>query len=351
MNMNEEGMLPVIVDGVFTDGTLIPAMPRCKEKYCQGACERFYKKIEELEDGYYRCPSGYTVYKRQKEDRLVFYCGIRVKGYYDKKKNKSDFADLPIVSSKFFENILEHDDDTKKLKSEFKFEKEVHRDLLHDVRKLDGLVKNKSEEIVAQYGEKSDEELRELVQRVRNISAMEEIISCKYATYDLVSNIEILSMGNKSNVSVYKKFDKVRYILLNYKSKESRINFEGTTDFSYKVHLSYFEVLPFLLMENAVKYSKDGHNVKVIFEEKGDGLSVIIESYGPYCPKEEIPLLFEKNYRGNVAKRITNEGTGIGLYLVNQICKQHGIAISIETEYKKKHNGIPLGMFKVQLQF
>lgn len=351
MNMNKERMVPVIVDNVFVDGTLIPAMPRCKEKYCQGACERFYKKIEKLDDGYYICPSGYTVYKRQKEDALYFYCGIRVKGYYDKKKNKSEFSDLPIVNCKFFEKILAHDEEINKLKREFKFEKEVHRDLLHDVRKLDGLVKNKSEEIIVQYGENSDEELRELVQRVRNISAMEEIISCKYATYDLVSNIEIIAMGNKSNVSVYKKFDKVRYILLNYKSKESRIDFEGTTDFTYKVHLSYFEVLPFLLMENAVKYSRDGHNVKVVFKENGDGLSVIIESYGPYCPKEEIPLLFEKNYRGNVAKRITNEGTGIGLYLVKEICKRHGIIINIETEYKKKYNGMAFGMFKVKLDF
>lgn len=346
-----EGMIPVIIDGQFCTGTLISAMPRCDEKFCKESCKKFYDKISILDDGYYQCPSGYTVYKRKKDEKNFFYCGIRIKGYYDKKKAKEHPIDYPIIGNQFFEKILEQDDQLRSIRHELDFEREIHKDLLHDIRKLDGLVKNKSEEIVAQYNDSMDESLHDVTQKVRNISAMEELISCKYATYDLVSNIQLLSIGNKTSVSVYKKFDKIRYILLNYKNKGTRIDFEGETEFSYKVNLSYFEVLPFLLMENAVKYSKDGHSISVKFEELGSGLNILIESYGPYCSKEEVSYLFEKNYRGDVAKKVTSEGTGIGLYLAREICKQHGIDICIDTEYSKKNNGIPYGYFRVYLKF
>ncbi|MGN0401259.1 MAG: sensor histidine kinase [Acetatifactor sp.] len=346
-----EGMIPVIIDGQFCDGALISAMPRCNEKFCQGACKKFYEKISELEDGYYQCPSGYTVYKRKKDEKSFFYCGMRIKGYYDKKKSKEHPVDLPIIGSSFFERILDQDDELRSIRHALDFEREIHKDLLHDIRKLDGLIKNKSEEIIAQYQDCTDEGMYEVTQKVRNIGAMEELISCKYATYDLVSNIQLLAMGNKTSVSVYRKFDKIRYILLNYKNKGTKIDFVGETDFLYKANLSYFEVLPFLLMENAVKYSKEGHSVSVKFEEQGSCLNVLIESYGPYCSKEEVPHLFDKNYRGGMAKAVTGEGTGIGLYLAREICKQHGIEIYIDTEYKKRNNGIHYGYFRVHLKF
>lgn len=343
------GILTIVKNGTIINGTVIEPLPGCTEKFNKEACNRFYQNLRTKEDGFYKCPSGYTVYKRTIDDAITFYNGFRIKGYFDKKKNETNCG-CPVISSGLFEKMLHEDDNVRKLKSELNYEKDIHKDLLHDVRKLDGLIKDKAQEIVNQYPDPTGE-LYEIIQKVRNMSAMEELIACKYSVYDLVSNISALSLGNKVKISVYKKFDKARYILLNYKNKNTTIEFDGETEYCYYVNLAYFDVLPFLLLENAVKYSTGTHNVKVKFSEHNQELSVSISSFGPYCPKEEISKLFEKNYRGDVAKKVTSEGTGVGLYLVKQICEQHGIDINISTEYVKKNNGMPYGYFIVDLHF
>lgn len=346
-------ILPTIKNDEFIEGEVVKAMPRCANKYCKEACEKFYSKIRSLQDGFYQCPTGYTVLKYSTEDKISVYSGLRVKGFYDKKKVEKfeKSSEYFVLTPDLCLKLVELDREVKSIEDELKRQKEIHKDLLHDIRKLDSMVKNKAEEIVGLHNGEDDEETRIIIQKVKNIQAMEELISCKYSVYDLVSNIDLLRMGNKSWVSVYKKFDKVRYILLNYKNKGIIIDFHGETDFKYNVNAAYFDMVPFLLLENAVKYSQGKHKVTVDFIEINSKLQVSVESFGPYCPKEELNLLFNKNYRGNVAKQITTEGTGIGLYLVKQICEQHGIEIKIESEYKKKLNGVALGNFKVTLFF
>ena len=229
-------MLPRIKEGNFKDGMVISAMPNCKEKYNKESCKTFYDKLKEREDGYYMCPAGYTVVKRTKNNEVYFYSGLRVKGFYNKKKKLVEGSEnCSIITQDFFERLILADDETESLQVEIETEKEIHQDLLHDIRKLDGLIKNKSEEIIAKY--LGEDNLRDIVQRVRNIHAMEELIACKYSVYDLVKNISVLNIGNSSNVIVYKKFDKVRYILLNYRNKGVAIHFEGASYFMFKSHL------------------------------------------------------------------------------------------------------------------
>lgn len=348
-----KGIFSIIENGVFKEGSIIKAMPQCDKKYNIGGCKKFYERLDNKEDGLYMCPSGYTVYKRTVEGECIFYCGMRVKNYCDRKKQftQQDTIDNFILSQELFVKILKADDEMRRLDAQLFQEKEIHKDLLHDIRKLDGLVKNKAEEIIATYNDASNDNVYDILQRVRNIQAMEELISCKYSVYDLVSNIDILNVVNKNMISIYKKFDKARYILFDYRGKGITINFEGETEYTYNGSLIYFDILPFLLLENAVKYSPPNREVKVSFIEINGTLRVSVDSLGPYCPKEEIPFLFAKNYRSSGAQRVINEGNGIGLYLVKQICDQHGIEIDIETEHTKRINGIDYGYFTVNLLF
>jgi signal transduction histidine kinase len=90
------------------------------------------------------------------------------------------------------------------------------------------------------------------------------------------------------------------------------------------------------LMTNAVKYSPSGTTVRVFGEdERGDRvrLSVIDEGIG--MDKKEVSRIFEKFYRTKRAEQSGEQGTGIGLSIVEQIVTQHGGGIEVESESGK----------------
>ena len=181
---------------------------------------------------------------------------------------------------------------------------------------------------------------------------MEQLITCKYNVYDLALNIESLVLGNNlSFVNVYKKFDKIRYILMGYKGKNVPIVFKGETDFKYEMKLSYGEILPFLLLENAVKYTVGEKQVEVFFEEIKNNLYVTISSFGPTCEEDELEKITQKSYRGRNTVKYNNDGMGIGLYLVEEMCNKFNIDLKITSDYEKTINGVRCGEFKVMLIF
>ena len=125
---------------------------------------------------------------------------------------------------------------------------------------------------------------------------------------------------------------------------------------SYLHILAYpsFEMIPLLLIENAVKYSY-GHNDEVSIdfqEEDNNKLIVTISSYSPYCSKEESTQIFEKGFRGKNAKKIS-DGSGIGLYFVKMLCDLHNIEISAESDSSRiaEISGVAYAPFKYTLIF
>lgn len=84
------------------------------------------------------------------------------------------------------------------------------------------------------------------------------------------------------------------------------------------------------LLSNAIKYSPAGKAIAVEAEMHSDHVEVVFRDFGLGIPKEEIPHLFERFYRGSNAAHIG--GAGIGLYFVKSALELHSGAISVESE-------------------
>lgn len=84
------------------------------------------------------------------------------------------------------------------------------------------------------------------------------------------------------------------------------------------------------LLENAIKYSPKEKPVRIVLEKKESCAELQITDEGPGISEQEKKKIFEKFYRtGNEATRRA-KGTGLGLFLVNNISKRHKGQIKIE---------------------
>jgi two-component system phosphate regulon sensor histidine kinase PhoR len=73
------------------------------------------------------------------------------------------------------------------------------------------------------------------------------------------------------------------------------------------------------LLENAIKYGREGSSVQLKVVNENDGVRISIIDEGPGIPAEHIPRLTERFYRVDVARSRSLGGTGLGLAIVKHI--------------------------------
>lgn len=81
------------------------------------------------------------------------------------------------------------------------------------------------------------------------------------------------------------------------------------------------------ILDNAVKYGNRGSVVKILVEAYEMFVCIIIKNEGEGISAEEIPLVFQRFYRGKNTSDI--QGIGIGLYLARQIIEGQGGYIKV----------------------
>ncbi len=82
------------------------------------------------------------------------------------------------------------------------------------------------------------------------------------------------------------------------------------------------------LIDNAVKFTDDGGRIGVELSTDGARLTCRITNSGIGIPKEALPFVFERFYKVDKSRSTNKTGTGLGLYIVKTIVKNHGGSIT-----------------------
>ncbi len=99
-------------------------------------------------------------------------------------------------------------------------------------------------------------------------------------------------------------------------------------------HCSITRVLDNLI-GNAVKFVPDGGSIMVRLEKRDMKEALFqVSDTGPGISKEEQHYIFQRFWRSK-KNRVSNSGTGLGLYLCQQIVEAHKGSISCEAEESK----------------
>ena len=84
------------------------------------------------------------------------------------------------------------------------------------------------------------------------------------------------------------------------------------------------------LISNAISHSNTKKDIDIKTGEIPGFVTISVIDYGQGMPEDELKLIFNKYY--SAAKKFRKIGTGLGLYLSQQIAKSHGGEITVQSE-------------------
>lgn len=103
------------------------------------------------------------------------------------------------------------------------------------------------------------------------------------------------------------------------------------SDMTLKMNPSDFDKLFRNIIENAIRYNKDGGSI--LIEEDLEKGTILIQDSGIGIKKEDASRIFERFYRVDKARSRENGGTGLGLAIVKYICSYYDYSIEVKSEY------------------
>ena len=77
------------------------------------------------------------------------------------------------------------------------------------------------------------------------------------------------------------------------------------------------------LVDNAIKFSPQGGDVKITLSKKDDRILVAVEDRGIGIPKENLPRIFDRFYHLERSGDELFGGIGLGLAITRQVIEQH----------------------------
>ena len=99
-----------------------------------------------------------------------------------------------------------------------------------------------------------------------------------------------------------------------------------------KVHITN---IIFNLLDNAIKYSSEKLEIKVMTKNLGNGIEFSVSDNGVGITKDNVRKIFDKFYRVPTGNVHNIKGFGLGLSYVKAIVDKHGGKISVESELGK----------------
>lgn len=77
------------------------------------------------------------------------------------------------------------------------------------------------------------------------------------------------------------------------------------------------------LLDNATKYSFSHSTVSITADEQEGALQITVTNSGIRIHPEDVSKCLQRGWRGTLAKEVTGEGSGLGLWVVDRIMKAH----------------------------
>ena len=165
------------------------------------------------------------------------------------------------------------------------------------------------------------------------------------------SILEIASMDKnkfKRDFEVYKADETIKRIILEsleqFKLSPDTIKFRGDAGCDVRLNRTSIKTLFDNLVDNSIKYSISALQINILFKRNSKKIEIDFSDNGIGIPHEQIKKIFQRFYRIYDNDIPNVKGTGLGLYVVREIVKNHNGKITAYSEGKGKGS-----RFKIEL--
>ncbi len=93
----------------------------------------------------------------------------------------------------------------------------------------------------------------------------------------------------------------------------------------------YLRVALANLIDNAIKYSPEGGEIRVEARAGADGIRLAVSDHGAGMDADTVSRTFDPYWRGDGAGKALTPGAGLGLYLVRRIVQAHGGRVEVDS--------------------
>lgn len=136
-----------------------------------------------------------------------------------------------------------------------------------------------------------------------------------------------------TDVTEYNLSEQLRACILLLENKWSKKDIDLQLDFGEHNICANEELLKQVwinLLDNAVKFTPDGHIIQVTIQPREGELAVTIRNTGSEIPPDSRELIFNKFYQAD--KSHATQGNGVGLAIVKRVVALHGGTVTVESE-------------------
>jgi signal transduction histidine kinase len=165
-----------------------------------------------------------------------------------------------------------------------------------------------------------------LIGRVNNLLSITSFESGKSVKLDMV------------NQPLRQSLEKiVQGLTLSAQSRGVSIVIDDSVAFDSTVHadVEHLRQVFLNLITNAIKYTAQGSEVRVIYVKENNYHRIMIRDQGQGISKEEQKHIFDGYHRTRQAQQSQQYGTGLGLYLARKIITLHRGNIEVQSEEGK----------------
>ncbi len=86
------------------------------------------------------------------------------------------------------------------------------------------------------------------------------------------------------------------------------------------------------LIENALRHTPSGGNVEIRLQPRGPVIAVELSDTGVGIPREELPFIFDRFYKGDKSRARDSSSSGLGLAISKRILELHDSSIEVSSQ-------------------